>query len=198
MSKTCSVSGCDRQRRTRGLCSRHYNKKRRRGELLGHPNIIRGVPMAWLQEHVNYPGKGCLIWPFARDGDGYARIKKDGHDSPAHRVMLEIVCGPPQTDQHQAAHNCGRGPDGCVNPTHLRWATRQENWADRIGHGTDMRGEKHPLAKLSADAVREIRAGRESQSRTASRYGVSQTLVYAIRRGKAWAWLDNERGTPDE
>jgi len=41
---------------------------------------------------------------------------------------------------------------GCINPKHLRWATRQQNALDALEHGTSSMfaaGEAHPNAKLS-------------------------------------------------
>lgn len=51
-----------------------------------------------------------------------------------------------------------------------------------------MRGESHPMARLSASDVVEIRAasGRERQVDTAARFGVSQVLVSKIQRGVIW------------
>lgn len=91
-----------------------------------------GEPLRWLLDHVEYPEKGCLIWPFARDGKGYGSLGKKG----AHRRMCEIVNGPAPTPKHHAAHSCGNGHLGCVHPRHVRWATCSENQMDRFLHGT--------------------------------------------------------------
>lgn len=33
--------------------------------------------------------------------------------------MCELVYGKPPMPKHQAAHNCGKGNLGCINPKHL-------------------------------------------------------------------------------
>jgi len=52
-----------------------------------------------------------------------------------------------------------------------------------------MNGESNGSAKLTASAVEEIRASvarGEVQRVIADRYGVSQTLVSAIKNGRVW------------
>lgn len=62
----------------------------------------------------------------------------------AHRLMCVFVNGDCPPDKNEAAHSCGNRK--CVNPAHLRWATYEENGADKIIHGTN-RGWKHPTEK---------------------------------------------------
>lgn len=106
-------------------------------------------------------------------------------------MVCEDVYGPPPLPDAEAAHNCGNGHLGCVAKTHLRWDTPVGNQADKLLHGTDNRGEKHPLAKLSEVEVREIR--RLGSSRTqislANQFGVTEGAVRSILIGKNWAWL---------
>lgn len=47
-------------------------------------------------------------------------------------------------------------------------------------------GTANPNAKLTEGAVREIRSGLEDGPRAAKRFGVSVSLIYAIRNRKAW------------
>jgi hypothetical protein len=51
---------------------------------------------------------------------------------------------------------------------------------------TAPRGERHPAARLTAEAVRTIRASAEPQRRLAARYGVSQRTVGRVTRGESW------------
>jgi hypothetical protein len=51
-------------------------------------------------------------------------------------------------------------------------------------------GEKHPMAKLTDDQVREIRASNLSAQELASRYGVKDGAIESIRRGTTWRHLD--------
>ena len=72
--------------------------------------------------------------------------------------------------------------------TNLEWTTRAENTAHqwRIGL-VDIRGERHPSAKITDEQVREIRrrrAGGELQRVLAAEFGVSRKLISQIALGK--------------
>ena len=188
----CSVDGCDGRVFGHGLCNKHYKKVRKYGDPLhGRVNSERGAPMKWIIDHVDHDGDECLIWPFFRvKGRGYGRIGREF----AHRVMCMKVHGAPPSALHQAAHSCGKGHEGCVNPKHLRWDTAKGNNADRIVHGTDGARERNPSVKLSPDQVTKIKAlagtrrcrGRFTQYQVAEMFGVSQSQVSAIVRGASW------------
>lgn len=132
------------------------------------------------------------MWPFSTDGRGYGDYNKSHYgEGKVHRIMCAFRNGPAPTPKHEAAHECGNGHKGCVNPNHLVWKTREENQADRILHGTHNRGSQHPLAKLTEHDVLEIRAlqNKSSQSEIGKKFGISQPLVSAIHQRKRWGWL---------
>lgn len=130
----------------------------------------------------------CVIWPYGRDGNGYGRLTlRDGLSQFVHRRICELKYGPPPTAQHQAAHNCGKGHEGCVNWRHLRWATRKENEADKELHGTRRYGELHQAAKLTSADVAFIRMSSESQAALSRKLGVSHSTISLIKSGKRWA-----------
>jgi DNA-binding transcriptional regulator YiaG len=90
-----------------------------------------------------------------------------------------------------AAHSCGKGHEGCVNPAHLRWDTRSGNFSDKLAHGTDNRGEKSPVSKLTESDVIKIREmrGTVSQSQLAKMFNIDQSNVSKIQSGHSWSWL---------
>ncbi len=93
-----------------------------------------------------YVGTDCLIWPYSRIGKyGAYSIRNKG--TYAHVVVCTIAHGKKLSMRHQAAHRCGNTL--CVNPQHLRWATPKQNCADKVLHGTDNRGEKNNMSKLT-------------------------------------------------
>jgi hypothetical protein len=47
-------------------------------------------------------------------------------------------------------------------------------------------GEDHPYAKLTADAVREIRSTCGHTQQLADRYGVNRSAIRAVRIGQTW------------
>lgn len=151
-----------------------------------------GVAKDFLESVVlQYEGNECLVWPYRREKNGYGSIRKNGKNYFVHRVICEEAEGPPPSPAHQAAHSCGNGKGGGVTKRHLSWKTPKENNADKIIHGTDNRGEKHNLAKLSEIDARKILSlkGEEPMRDTAERFGVSISAISRIRSGKAWACI---------
>lgn len=80
---------------------------------------------------IPYSGNDCLVWPFRRDVQGYGRLLFRRQMQIASRVVCILVHGEPPIANLEAAHSCGNGSGGCVNPSHLSWKTRQENEADK-------------------------------------------------------------------
>lgn len=105
-----------------------------------------------------------------------------------HRLVALVFIGDPPTPQHEVAH--GDGDEHNNRLSNLRWATRSDNHADKVEHGTDKRGRKHHNVKLAEDDVRSIRAAQWGQvGALAARYGVSPGTIKDIRARKTWAWL---------
>lgn len=106
-------------------------------------------------------------------------------------MVCEAVHGPAPSPHHEAAHTCGRGSSGCINPNHLRWATPTENQADKIEHGTSNRGERCAASRLTEDDVIEIRRlkGKMTQKEIAEIFGVNYITVGDIHNSRTWAWL---------
>ncbi len=145
--------------------------------------------MEWLLSHVNHKGDECLIWPFARASNGYAKMGWDGKTCTATRVMCEIKDGPPPSDIHEAAHSCGKGHLGCIHPEHLRWATPVENAKDREITERHNRGTNNPASKLTEDDVVSIRYLCEAgvkQRQVARMFGIAFETVFGIYRSGRW------------
>lgn len=107
----------------------------------------------------------------------------------ASRMMCVLAHGEVPVPAMQAAHRCGHGHTGCMNPNHLYWADRSENEADKIAHGTSNRGEGNGHAKLTPAIVRAIRASSDGPAALADKYGISAPTVCDIRARRSWAWL---------
>lgn len=195
--KSCSVQNCNGNSHRdgegkRGFCSKHYQRWQHHGD----PNIIRGVPspaMDWLHHQMHTKDKACLVWPFHTGANGYGRAHspKNGVLTNASRIMCELAHGAPPSDIHEAAHSCGNGSKGCVNPNHLDWATPADNHADKLRHGTHNRGERHGASKLTENDVRKIRAliGTTSQAAIARMFNIHQCAISEIKTGRKWGWL---------
>jgi hypothetical protein len=190
--KTCTVPGCNRPHDARGYCSPHYKRWLRHGDPLAG-----GTPKGELQRFMTevvlpFQGDDCLIWPYGKKETGYGSIFWEGKTLIASRLICTIAHGEPPTPEHQAAHSCGKGHEGCVNPKHLRWATQAENFADQLIHGTRSSGERNGQAKLTANEVQEIRQlnGTMSQREIAARFNVHPSTVSSVLNGMNWSGLD--------
>lgn len=196
--KPCSVEGCARNAHSSakgasGLCRAHYHRLYRYGSPTGGRTAL-GEPLQWLISHIGNSSDECINWPFSKLANGYGVVQVDGVRVLAHREMCRRAHGEAPTEHHEAAHSCGKGHLGCVNKSHLRWATHAENMSEIIVHGTHTRGERQPMHKLTRDEVIEIRSryarGNVSQALLAKSFGVCQTQIGRILRGERWAWLD--------
>lgn len=188
-STICTIEGCGKLEHSRGLCHMHY----RRWRLNGDPLVVhlpRSAGREWLEAHRDHDGPDCLSWPFWKNIHGYGMVHRYANKvaTTAARLMCEMVNGPPPSNEHQAAHSCGQGHKGCVNPKHLRWATIAENERDKLVHGTLANGEKHYLAKLTNEKVAYIRerAGFVTHAALASELGVSQAAVWKVIHRQSW------------
>jgi hypothetical protein len=189
----CSVEGCRKPHEAHGYCVDHYRRWRKHGDPLGG-GTVRGAATKFLRDIVlAYDGDDCLIWPFSQH-DGYGKVGKNGQMKRVHRMVCVEVNGPPPTPDHDAAHSCGRGRQGCVTKGHLSWKTRAENEADKLLHDTHIRGERNGMAKLSQAEAETILAmkGKRTQQEIADMFGIDQSHVSNIHRRKVWAWLDGK------
>lgn len=119
-------------------------------------------------------------------GKGYLTVSLCHENKKVTKSVHRMVCmafhGMPEPLTLQTRHKDGIPSNN--NPTNLAWGTQIENWADREAHGHGMRGEKHPMAKLT-DLEREhirwaIARKLCSQRHVARMLGMSQAAIYAL------------------
>ncbi|MCW5692552.1 MAG: hypothetical protein KIT48_09315 [Pseudolabrys sp.] len=149
----------------------------------------------WLLAHVSYTGDDCLIWPFSRDPYyGRGRIGAMNGSKKmfwAHRMMCELVNGPPPSPAHQAAHECGKGHEGCVNPRHLSWKTQSGNALDRLRHGHRMGNRRGNKTRFTANQIEELRA-----DLAAGRTTVALAAKYKVARSVITFWKGKFKKNP--
>lgn len=148
----------------------------------------KGKTVQWLRDHADHADREqCLIWPFYRiQPGGYGHFMHEQQTHYAHRFMCELVNGPAPSPTHQAAHSCGRGHEGCVNPQHLLWKTVSENQRDRVLHGTSSGdvGCEQKLTPVDVDKIRALK-GQKTQVQIAEQFGVSRGCIqYWLRHDK--------------
>lgn len=185
----CSVEGCERSVLAKRLCSKHYERLR----TTGTTDARRAEPresLRFLEALIGHAGNDCVKFPFVRDRHGYGLIHRwRGRRSiNASRVMCILHHGEPPFERAEAAHSCGNGHKGCVNPNHLRWATRQENINDAVMGGKMHRAARR-TAKITEQQAVAIRTDPRRQIEIAAQYGIHQSIVSQIKSGKRWRVL---------
>jgi len=173
---------------------------------------MTSAALQWIADNASHEGDECLVFPFSRDRKGYGVVWVKKADfrrrTGAHRLMCELAHGEPPSSRLEAAHSCGMGRNGCVNPRHLRWATRKENAQDAVAHGAVFNpygqpgtrkdgtraatiGESHGRARLTRSDVERIRnhlAHGGKVKDAAEAYGVHRSTISLIKSGKNWSY----------
>jgi hypothetical protein len=155
-------------------------------------------------------GTGCLLWTAGCHKPGYGAIKLQGRQLKVHRVSYETFVGP-IPDGHQVQHLCEHhyAPGDftyrrCFEPTHLTTGTHPANMQAMVESGRvatgdrnarsrhperTARGERVPLAKLTAEQVATIRQRRSSGEKEiaiAREYGLNVSTIGRIMRRETW------------
>src|ERR1043166_514031 len=146
-----------------------------------------GKTYSFLYGLVGHQGDECVKWPFYTNPNGYGQVGWHRKLTYPHRVMCELTHGT-APEGHEAAHSCGNGNQGCVNPKHLTWKTKSQNRLDALEHGTGVIKRTGRRGSLTEDQVNAIRAlkGKEKQTVIAERFGISPPRVRAIFTGKIY------------
>lgn len=108
-----------------------------------------------------------------------------------HHLVLTAFSGPRPAGL-QGCHFPNRNRDD-NRICNLRWGTAEENHAHRIVHGTDTRGGRSHLAKLTTTEVMHMAvlyASGKTCRQLAAEFGVTEDTVGVILRGETW------KGTP--
>ncbi len=131
----------------------------------------------------------CWLWTGSRLPKGYGRFYPRWKVGLyAHRFSWECASGALVPVGLEILHSCDNPP--CVRPDHLSPGTHAANVAEMHARGraacAPLRGERHPHAKLTEEAVRSIRSSSDGPAALAARHGVSRELVKAVRARRIW------------
>lgn len=140
---------------------------------------------------------GCWMWKRAKLHFGHGAMTVGGKVRKAHRVSYELHCGPIPNGA-MVLHRCD--VPSCVNPAHLRVGSHEENMADMSKRGraakggqnhfskVAFRGRDNARARLTEDAVREIRAAskRGDVAALARKYGITRGAAGHVRARRSW------------
>ena len=122
------------------------------------------------------------------DAQGYLKVRLSRGDGTRanraiHRLVARAFLGA-RPEGAQVRHLNGDQLDNRAE--NLAWGTAAENAADRDEHGTTVRGEASPNARLTEADVRAMRSTPGSQRELARAFGVSQRTVGRVVRGEGW------------
>lgn len=121
------------------------------------------------------------------DGHGHWRTES------IHVLVLEAFVGRRPTSGHEGAHGDGNPRNNRL--TNLSWKTAKENEADKLIHGTHVRGERNGFSRLTtADvlAIRRRHASGEKGRALATQYGVTATQISRIVLRQVWQHVPPE------
>jgi NUMOD4 motif/HNH endonuclease len=123
------------------------------------------------------------------NGTGYRSVYlwriTDGRRVAISNLVALAFLGP-RPLHNEVCHNNGIKTDDRLS--NLRYDSHAGNQADRVAHGTDIRGEKTPWAKLTEADVRYIRdnPGNLNQPALAIVFDTTQSQISRIQLRKQW------------
>lgn len=116
-------------------------------------------------------------------------------------VAVALAWIGPRPEGMEVCHNNGNTMD--CHYKNLRWDTHKSNMQDRKIHGTELYGTKRPWAKLTDEAVREIRDAYQNKSdrrwgckELAEKFGVHPMNISRAAKGITWPHVTNEETEP--
>ena len=139
----------------------------------------------WSKVNIPKNENHCWEWqgatlPF---GHGVFRVPGEQRNKRAHSHALELATGNEVPDELHVLHSCDNPP--CVNPSHLRVGTDQDNVDDMFRRRRNAR--RSALTDDDIVSLRERRAAGETIVSLADSFGISNATVSCIALGKTWA-----------
>lgn len=194
----CTVEGCNKVHKSRGLCDTHYAYWRRNGEV-GQREAKTLAERLWVKVDKS-PGLGplgdCWEWRGYVHPVGYGQLSLDatGKKTNTNRAAYIVTHGD-IPDGLWVLHRCDNRL--CCNPDHLWLGTPKDNTQDMIAKGRRrkafqvVRGEDVRNAKITEDIVRAIRAEPPMTFKAlGEKYGLSTATVHSVKLRRTWAHVE--------
>lgn len=145
---------------------------------------------------------GCWLWSGQNNGTyGTFHVLGASKTVYAHRLAFELFVEP-ILPGYVVMHTCDQPL--CVNPSHLRQGTQQENMLDKAAKGRafypgmkrPLHGAANPAAKVSPETVEAIRtayaSGTTNYRELAGQFGISKSQAFRIVKGHSWMPPEHE------
>lgn len=134
----------------------------------------------------------CLLFWGATLVCGYGRVRYQGNVYQVHRVAWVAANNQEIPDGFHVCHRCDT--KACINPVHLFLGTDADNIADRQAKRRHVAcvGSNNGRSKLIDEAARMIYLDSRSNPMIAKEYGVSVTVVWAIKNKLKWRHIHGE------
>ena len=127
-NKICTIDSCDKPAKARGWCDMHYSRWKRHGDPEAQTQVRRPPGLTTREAFefflIEPDANGCHIWPQGATAGGYSQLRCEGVMRYGHIVAYELYVGPIPPG-YEIDHKCR--VRRCVNPEHLRLATRKQN-----------------------------------------------------------------------
>lgn len=130
--------------------------------------------------------KGRILTQVQKGGRYFVVTLAEGHRRKqylVHDLIMLAFEGPKPKGQVVCHYDDNKENNALGN---LRYDTVQANEADAKRNGKKARGEKHPMSKLTKDAVIHIRCSKEPTKYLSKKYGVTTAHISAIRAMRVW------------
>lgn len=181
----CSIEGCKEPHKAKKLCNKHYQRLKNKGNPLRWRNQTGDDYEARFWAKTKETSSGCWEWQGGYGVWGYGQCQYQKRQYRAHRLAWSFTNGEIPENLH-VLHNCDNPK--CVNPSHLRLGTHQENMQDKKVRNFKIKGELNHQSKLTNQDVIEIKKQLKTASlrQLANRYKVSNQTILAIKQGRTW------------
>lgn len=139
----------------------------------------------------------CWTWSGAwggRDRTLRPYFQFGGKRMLAYRAVYELVHGVTLTSDQLIRHSCdcGGAPVGCGRPEHITLGNNSQNMADMKER------QRHGLPHSVVKAIRRLLDSGRTQETIAELYGISPSLVSAIKNGAVYSHVEGRQDEPTD